>query len=189
MGLLVLFLLLLFTGCQPLSQDSQGVRPLPPPSGVTQRPSSATSTGQTLYIPCYSHVYLQDGRPYNLSITLSLRNTSLKHNLVVKSVEYYDSAGKLLKKYAEEETVLGPLATTEYFVEENDPSGGSGANFLVTWYSEDSEPLDQPIVQALMVGTSGNIGVSFLTDARILGEGASPQAPMSSSPTPSPPSQ
>ena len=179
MRLLVLFLLLLFTGCQPLSQDSQGVRPLPPPSGVTQRPSSATSTGQTLYIPCYSHVYLQDGRPYNLSITLSLRNTSLKHNLVVKSVEYYDSAGKLLKKYAEEETVLGPLATTEYFVEENDPSGGS----------EDSEPLDQPIVQALMVGTSGNIGVSFLTDARILGEGASPQAPMSSSPTPSPPSQ
>ena len=164
---------------------------MPPPSGVTQRPSNSSliSTGQTLYVPCYSHVYLQDGRPYNLSITLSLRNTSLKHNLVVKSVEYYDSSGKLLKKYAEEETVLGPLATTEYFVEENDPSGGSGANFIVTWYSEDSEPLDQPIVQALMVGTSGNIGVSFLTEAHILGEDAAPQAPKSSSPTPSPLSQ
>jgi len=185
--LLVLFLLLLFTGCQPLSQDSQGVRPLPPPSGVTQRPSSATSTGQTLYIPCYSHVYLQDGRPYNLSITLSLRNTSLKHNLVVKSVEYYDSAGKLLKKYAEEETVLGPLATTEYFVEENDHSGGSGANFLVTWTSENDEPLEEPVVQALMIGTSGNIGVSFLTEAKLLGETG--RESTSSSPTPSPPSQ
>ena len=184
------FLLLLvfwLVGCQPPPRDPNGVRPMPPPSGVTQRPSRAISTGQTLYVPCYSHVYLQDGRPYNLSITLSLRNTSRDHNLIVKSVEYYDSAGKLVKKYAEEETVLGPLATTEYFVEENDHSGGSGANFLVTWTSENDEPLEEPVVQALMIGTSGNIGVSFLTEAKLLGETG--RESTSSSPTPSPPSQ
>jgi hypothetical protein len=134
--------------------------------------------GQTLYVPCYSHVYLQDGRPYDLSITLSLRNTSRDKKLVVNSVEYYDSAGKMVKSYADHETVLGPLATTEYFVEESDPSGGSGANFLVTWSSDSEEPIEEPVVQALMVGTSGNIGVSFLTEAKLI-----------SSPEPTPSSQ
>jgi uncharacterized protein DUF3124 len=172
-----LLLLCVLAGCEQPAGPG-GVRPLPPPTNVSQRPVSATSMGQTLYVPCYSHVYLQDGRPYELSITLSLRNTSQSKNLIVKSVEYYDSAGKLLKSYSDHETVLGPLATTEYFVEESDATGGSGANFLVTWGSESDEPIQEPVVQALMVGTSGNIGVSFLTEAILI-----------SSPTPTPPSQ
>ena len=173
----LLLSLFLLTGCdKPSAQE--GVRLLPPPTSVSQRPASTTSVGQTLYVPCYSHVYLQDGRSYELSITLSLRNTSQTKNLVVQSVEYYDSAGKLLKSYSDHETVLGPLATAEYFVEEGDASGGSGANFLVTWSSESDEPIQEPVIQALMVGTSGHIGVSFLTDAKLI-----------SSPDPTPLSQ
>lgn len=162
-----LLTLALTCGCQQPA-DNDGVRPLPAPGNVSQRPAQTTSTGQTLYVPCYSHVYLQDGRSYELSITLSLRNTSRDKNLVINSVEYFDSAGKLVKKYAEQETVLGPLATTEYFVEESDTSGGSGANFLVTWSSENNQAIEEPVIQALMVGTQGNIGVSFLTEARLM---------------------
>lgn len=182
---LSLLLVLAFFGCNGPRTGPSGVHPLPPSEGVSKRPARASSNGQTLYVPCYSHVYLQEGRSYDLSITLSLRNTSRTESLVIQSVEFYDSAGKLLKHFTDHETVLGPLATTEYFLKESDPSGGSGANFLVTWTSD--RPIEIPIVQALMVGTTGNIGVSFLTEGTVLSEPVKSES--ASSPTPTPPAR
>ena len=42
--------------------------------------------GQTVYVPAYSHVYHGAGAPYLLTITLSVRNTSLDSEISVTSV-------------------------------------------------------------------------------------------------------
>jgi len=58
------------------------------------------SSGQTLYVPVYSHIYSGvKGRPFDLAATLSLRNTNLQNPITLVSVKYYDSAGKLVEDY------------------------------------------------------------------------------------------
>ena len=182
-------------GCQtpsPEHAEGEPVTRLPLPQNVVESSPKDRhrSRGQVLYVPCYSHIYLAAGQSYDLAITLSIRNTSRTKTLVVSSVSYYDSSGALVKEYADHEIAVGPLATTEYFVKERDQSGGSGACFLVRWVSE--MPMGDPIVEAAMVGSSGSLGVSFLTTARVIEEVradtpsvAAPQA--SSSPRPTPP--
>jgi len=54
------------------------------------------ATGQTIYVPAYSHVYYGDGKNL-LATTLSIRNTSLTDSISVTSVRYYDSKGKLVE--------------------------------------------------------------------------------------------
>ena len=158
-------------------------------SGVTRLalPKNAVETdakprkivrGQVLYVPCYGHVYLLDGKSYNLAITLSLRNTSRTEKLIIQSVAFYDSAGGLVKELTPKEVELAPLSVAEMFVHEKDTSGGSGASFLVRWVSESA--ITDPVVEAAMVGSSGSLGVSFVSTARVLEQLPSP------SPTPTP---
>jgi len=86
------------------------------------------ATGQTIYVPAYSHVYYGDGKEHLLATTLSIRNTSLTDSISVTSVRYYDSKGKLVKKLLKKSLQIPPMATAEFFVKEQDTSGGSGAN-------------------------------------------------------------
>ena len=53
-------------------------------SDGTDCPSVNPMQGQVVYVPAYSHIYHQDGRPCLLTITLSVRNTSLDHEMVGK---------------------------------------------------------------------------------------------------------
>jgi hypothetical protein len=172
--LLAITLLLILTGCeQP--------RPVPnaspeaalsledvSPSGRTAKSKRDVSAGQIVYVPCYSHIRLADGRDYKLAINLSIRNTSQTESLAVNAVEYYNSSGVLVKDHANKELTLSPLATADFFVSEDDMSGGSGANFLVTWHA--AKPISEPIIEAVMVGTGGSQGVSFTSTGRLLKE-------------------
>ncbi len=115
--------------------------------------------GQVVYVPAYSHIYHDDGAPYLLTITLSVRNTSLVREIVVKSVRYFDTRGKVVKSYLAKPLRLPPLATTEFLVERDDATGGSGANFLVEWVAE--EEVTEPIIEAVMIDTKGQQGISF----------------------------
>jgi len=141
---------------------------LPPSARESEPKIRHVSQGQLVYVPCYSHIYLLDGRPYNLAITLSLRNTSIKGNMVIQSVDYHNSAGSLIKSLVSKEIELGPLAVAEFFVKEEDKSAGSGACFLVRWVAE--KEVSDPIVEAVMVGASGSLGVSFVTSGKVLEE-------------------
>ena len=56
------------------------------------------STGQTVYVPVYSHIYQGDREsPIYLAVTLSIRNVDPKKPIMVLSADYYDSKGDLLK--------------------------------------------------------------------------------------------
>lgn len=144
---------------------ASGAGQVVPPTG----PTSATvlTRGQVLYIPVYSHIFVSTASgTFNLTTTLSLRNTDLSNAITLTSVRYYDSAGALVRTYLDEPRQLGPLASTEVVVAEKDTSGGAGANFIVEWSAQ--EPVTSPVVEAVMISTTSSQGLSFVTWARVL---------------------
>lgn len=178
--------LLGLAGCHQGGQAA-GVTKLALPSNAveTEAKPRKVQRGQLLYVPCYSHVYLLDGKAYNLSITLSVRNTSRTQKLIVQSIDYYDTSGDLVKSLTPKEIELAPLSVAEIFVHEKDSSGGSGASFLVRWVAEGE--ISDPYVEAVMVGSSGSLGVSFATTPRVLEQLPSTGAAATPSPTPGTP--
>jgi hypothetical protein len=122
------------------------------------------SKGQTLYVPCYSHIYHGvKTRPFDLTITLAVRNSDPRRPMRLTSVDYYGSDGKLLKRYLGAETVLPPLSTREFTVDQNDSAGGAGASFLVRWRSDAA--MNEPVVESVMIGTANSQGISFTSRA------------------------
>lgn len=121
--------------------------------------------GQTLYVPAYSHIYSgPKSRPFDLTCTLSIRNTDMSESIRLISVNYYDSKGEIVRRFVDEPVVLGKLATREFIVKLSDQSGGSGANFIVVWRAD--KAVNAPLVEAVMIGTQGNQGVSFTSRAQ-----------------------
>ncbi len=119
---------------------------------------------ETVYVPIYSDIYFMTGeRRFLLTATLSIRNTSLRDELFVNSVDYYDSAGILLKKYLAKTLIVKPLSSIEFVVENREDRGGAGANFIVAWGT--NAPALQPVIQAVMIGTVSQQGISFVTES------------------------
>jgi hypothetical protein len=134
-----------------------------PATGLCGEPR--LSQGQLLYVPVYSHIYIGDReRPFNLAVTLSVRNTDPRKSLRLTEVDYYDSDGHLVRHYLEEPREMPPLATIRFVVAEKDVKGGSGANFLVRW--ESADPVNLPVVESVMIGAQSGQGISFTSQAR-----------------------
>ena len=118
------------------------------------------SKGQLIYVPAYSHIYSGDReKAFLLTVTLSIRNIDPDHGIKITRVDYYETQGKLLKKYIKTPAFLGPLESLRYVIPEKDKSGGSGANFIVEWQSDSF--VNPPIVETVMIGTQNQQGVSF----------------------------
>ena len=131
------------------------------------------SEGQTVYVPVYSHIYTGNReRPFNLAVTLSIRNTDPATTITIEAVDYYDSAGKLIKRYLETATSLNKMASVRYVVKEGDVSGGSGANFIVKWKA--AEQVNAPIIEAVMIGAQSQQGISFTSRGQVLKQGKKP---------------
>ena len=129
--------------------------------------SVVLSAGQTVYVPIYSHIYSGlKGRPFELAATLSIRNTDPKHPIMLMSVKYFDSDGKLVKEYLGKPAELKAMATTRYILTEGDTTGGSGANFLVKWQSKTK--INPPLIEAVMIGTRSGQGISFVSRGQVI---------------------
>jgi hypothetical protein len=125
------------------------------------------SAGQTVYVPIYSHIYGGiKARPFGLAAILSIRNTNLRSSIKLVTVKYYDSNGKLVKGYLEAPISLNALASTRYIIAEDDKVGGSGANFIVIWRSE--QPVNPPIIEGVMIGTRSGQGISFVSRGQVI---------------------
>ncbi|GAA5522519.1 DUF3124 domain-containing protein [Aliifodinibius salicampi] len=133
---------------------------------------TSSSIGQLIYVPVYSHIYQRDReKTFNLTTTLSIRNADPYRTFTISRVDYYDSRGNLVQQYIDSEVKIDPLASTSYVIEERDLRGGVGANFLVSWESE--EPIIPPVIEAVNISTSNQQGVSFLSVGRVLQEKSS----------------
>ena len=141
-----------------------------PPTAVQVAASGAYGIeileGQTVYVPVYSHIYADGGKPHLLETTLSIRNLDPDRAIAVKSVRYFDTEGALVKEYLGAEMGLAALATAEFLVEKQDIDGGSGANFIVVWDAK--EPVYEPLIEAVMVGFAGTKSISFTSPGRAL---------------------
>ena len=125
------------------------------------------TTGQVIYIPAYSHIYHGNKEtPLLLSVTLSIRNIDPSHSLTITAVNYHETEGALVKKYIDKALVLGPLGSERFVVPQKDNSGGSGANFIVKWHSEN--PINPPIIESVMIGTHSQLGISFTSRAHAI---------------------
>lgn len=125
--------------------------------------------GQRIYVPVYSHIFHGDKeRPFDLAVTLSIRNTDPEHAISLISVDYYNSEGKLVRKYLEGETKVNALSAAHFVVNESDRSGGAGACFVVRWKSE--VKVTAPIVESVMIGTSTQQGISFSSRGQVIEE-------------------
>lgn len=116
----------------------------------------------TSYIPAYSHVYVDDGSNLEMAITLSLRNIDMENSIHIKEVLYYDTNGKLIRKYLKNGYPLKPLETKEIFIKKSDMEGGSGANFTVLF--EASPETQRPLFEAIMV--TSDKGNSYIFNSR-----------------------
>ncbi len=132
--------------------------------GEMSEGTSLSGEGSAVYVPAYSHIYTLGGRPLQLETTLSVRNTDLKHQLLVESVRYFDTDGHEVRSFLDTPLILGPLATAEFLIEAKDTSGGSGANFIVEWSGIDD--LNPPLIETVMVGMDGTHGMAFVGQAR-----------------------
>lgn len=124
---------------------------------------------QALYVPVYSSIYHGDKqREFNLAVTVSIRNTDMKRPIIIDRVDYYDTSGKIIKRYLAAKRTLGPLESVQYVVKESDVAGGIGANFIIRWRS--SMPVSEPIIESVMIGTGGQQGISFTSRGVIIKE-------------------
>ncbi|BCL36305.1 DUF3124 domain-containing protein [Nostoc sp. MS1] len=161
---------LILTSCQSdIQSKSQSDNPLatPYPKVVTLDKDFQPVTGQTIYVPVYSHIYHHNRKEvFNLSATLSICNTDLNNQIIITSVRYYDSNGKLLKQYLEKPIQLDALSAYDFFITRDDVSGGVGANFIVEWVA--AKTVSQPIIEAVMIGTDFQQGISFISPGRVI---------------------
>lgn len=130
------------------------------PLPLTAGESAMLSKGQTVYVPAYSHIYHGNKeRPFLLAVTLSIRNIDPEQPVKITLVDFYETQGKLLKKYLDKPISLRPLESIRYIVPQKETTGGSGANFIVEWQSE--KQVNPPIIESVMIGTQSTQGISF----------------------------
>ncbi len=116
----------------------------------------------TVYVPIYSDIYAESKlSSILLTATLSIRNTSLNDTTYISSIDYYNTNGELVRSYLDRTLLLRPMQSIDYVIDRSDASGGSGANFIVTWGANKNT---KPIFQAVMITTQGQHGISFVVD-------------------------
>ena len=129
----------------------------------------ALAKGQTVYVPVYANVFTAPKAiPFNLATILSIRNTDLAHPITIISADYYDTKGKLLKRYYPKPIVLAPLESTYLYISEQEASGGVGANFIVRWSADGVANV--PIIESVMIGARSGQGISFVSPGQALEE-------------------
>lgn len=85
-------------------------------------------------------MYITRDRTLDLAVTLTVHNTDFEHAIILTSVRYYDTQGQLLKEYLAEPRQLTPPTSTDFFVE------------------------------AIMLNTSNNQGISLTSPGRVINQ-------------------
>ena len=146
------------------THGSASERLQPAPAG----PPTSTD-GTIVYVPVYSSLYLGVStreQTVDLAATVSVRNTSSVHPITLHWVRYYDSSGKNVRDYLDKPSALPPLGSVEFVIQRSDTAGGPGANFLIRW--DGPANVDEPLIEAVMFGQSGNAGVSFTSRGQVV---------------------
>ena len=165
--ILTLFLAVIFISCQ--NEESKNTLPVSvnPETMKVADQGGRKLRGQVLYMPVYSNIPHLKKQDYDLSAFLAIHNTDLTHQFKITKVDYFNTDGKLIKNFIASDQQIDPLATKIFTIPKEDQSG-TGANFLVEWIAE--QPVNEPLIESVMKDLSGNKGISFLSQGRIIRE-------------------
>lgn len=123
--------------------------------------------GAVVYVPVYSSVYVAEGdQVFDLTVTLTVRNTDRAAPITVSAVNFYDTGGKLLHAYVDAPTSLAPLASADTVVRASDTRAGVGGSFVVEWRA--GSEVTEPVVEAVMIGAGYQQGISFVSRGTVL---------------------
>ena len=109
-SLLFFTLLIVINVATQIEDIDEKLKYIPPETNAIEISPKAVVAGQTVYVPVYSHIYAEGGKPILLEATLSIRNTDHNQEITIASVNYYDTNGNLIKNYLEKPVLLKPLA-------------------------------------------------------------------------------
>jgi hypothetical protein len=159
-ALIFIVLMVVINVASQIEDIDEKLKYMPPKTEAIDISPKAVVAGQVVYVPVYSHIYAEGGKPILLETTLSIRNTDRNQEITITAVDYFDTNGNLVKDYLGKSVSLKPLATAEFLVPEKEIEGGSGANFIVAWVS--LTKVNQPVIEAVMVGSEGQARISFV---------------------------
>ncbi|WP_194767259.1 DUF3124 domain-containing protein [Tamlana sp. I1] len=158
----LLFLLIIFS-----CHDEKEVSSLHPENWSARRANLTSMDSLEFgksYLSVYSQIYsLSEHKTHNLTVMVSLRNTSESDTIYLLKAKYYDTHGKPVRDYFGVPIYLAPMETTEIIIDEIDVSGGTGSNFVFDWKIPENCP--EPLFEAVMSSTMGQQGLSFTTQA------------------------
>lgn len=158
----ICFLMVLSYSCHRLQETELPSKPDFSSKETTLNPKDSTLTFGTSYLSVYSDIYsYSEHTRHNLTATISLRNLSEDNSLIISRADYYDTSGNAIKNYFNKPIKLNPLETVNIIIDEEDESGGTGANFIFDWAIKESAP--EPLFEAVMISTKGQQGLSFTT--------------------------
>lgn len=124
--------------------------------------------GEIVYVPVYPRVYTREGITHDLTVMLSIHNINLKKKIYVTSIRYYNTKGNLIRHYLKNPISLKPLETTYMVLLREDKAGGSGANALVEWISDDI--VQSPLIEAVMISAKNQLGISISREGVVIHE-------------------
>ncbi|MGG8496080.1 DUF3124 domain-containing protein [Tenacibaculum sp. TC6] len=117
------------------------------------------------YLSIYSQIYSQtEHKTFNLTATVSIRNTNINDTVFIHKAEYFNTQGKSIRTYFDNTIYLAPMETVEIVIKDGDREGGTGANFLFDWSVKQNA--NEPFFEGVMISTYGQQGLSFTTQGR-----------------------
>jgi hypothetical protein len=126
----------------------------------------AASKGQTLHLPLVSHVFLgAKSKPYDLTKTFTFRNRDRKNAVTLVSIVYFNGSGEHLGEVLKIPRRIAPMASLQMPIGSPKPDKTKEGSpcLIVRWKAD--KPVMPPLVQCIMIGASGQQGISFSTTA------------------------
>ena len=165
---LLLFVILLVFGCNQKTENEA----LPSNNWQTMQYNNILNdslVSGASYLSVYSHIYSKtEHKTHDLTATVGIRNINKRDTIFIKNANYYDTKGDLIRTYFKSPIFLKPMQTIEIVIDENDRSGGSGANFVFDWLVPKNG--QAPFFEAVMITTYGQQGLSFTTQGITINE-------------------
>lgn len=163
--LLIIFIVGILTLSCNTKKETSAINPVNWKKRTVNHSLSDSLTHGTTYLSVYSQIYDQsEHRTFDLTVTVSMRNTNMRDTIYIDKAEYFDTKGKSIRKYLNETIYIAPMETIEIVINEMDQEGGTGANFLFDWRSHSK--LNEPLFEGVMISTSGQQGLSFTTTGK-----------------------
>jgi Protein of unknown function (DUF3124) len=165
--LLVLFLTTLLV----LSCENQNVLSSTDPVNWGKRAATISaadslSEGST-FLSIYSQIFMRNEKDQiDLTATVSLHNPNLNDKIFIDKAVYFNTEGKPIRTYFDKTIYINPMETVQIVIDGIDREGGTGANFIFDW--QINPDLNEPIIEAVMISTFGQQGISFVTTGKKL---------------------